>query len=275
MTKKKAKHADTIYEMLKPKLIHVIRNKGSVTKYLKTFAECSIAGSVMVYFISTIILLTHNLVVGIPFAPLSIIQAVVITIYFCIFAGAYILAEHLMCSLWRLMRTEADGKLRKAVRFVCILLTAAAIAVMAGSVLYLFLRSFLGSILIVVVLMLISLMCRNSLWFFEKPQDCTRANLAYATFISTVIIWLLPASVGGLSSQKVLYYDDSNVCQEYDYYGVVNGMLVLKNEGQVSLPPVGRGRIEYTVSNYSFLGPTKDEQKRCEVNPNSPAPEDE
>ena len=109
--------------------------------------------------------------------------------------------------------------------------------------------------------------------FFEKSQDCTWAVLYVIVFAAFVMIWTLPSSVGGLGSQKVAYYDDSGVCQEYDYYGVADEMLVLINNNKVSLIPIGDGHIEYVVSRYSFFGPKEDEQKACGVDPVNSAPD--
>lgn len=275
--KKNAKHADSLYILLKPKLFHLFSNKDNTIRHLKTFAECSIIGSILVYFVSTIILLLRNLVSGLPFAPLSIIQAVVITVYFCLLVGGYIVAEHIICGLWQLSKTIHRSWKKVSYVFlvvvICLLITFA-----VSLVLSLFFRNVSSPFFIIILLCIIPSV---NMRFACRSQDkmksyiIARMIIFFVMLTALSIIWSLPASVGGLGSQKVAYRNSSGLCQEYDYYGVSDGMLVLKNDDKVSLIPVGDGYIEYIVPKYSFLSSTKDEQKGCEAVLDNPAPEAE
>lgn len=257
------KRADSICVLLKPRLVQLHDNKSRIIECLKTFAECSVCGSILVYLIGTAILLLRNLVSGAPFVPLSITQAVVITVYFCVFVGAYIIFEHILCSM--------QNKIRKFTRFwqrfwhtLILLVAGAAMVLISVLVLWLFFRSVILPLLLVGSLfVLVPFVIRSCYRFFKTPKGCTQAVLGFIMLMAGIVIWNMPMSVGGLGPQRVTYYDNSGFCREYGYYGVANGMLVFKSTDGFLQIPIDNGHIEYAIPEYSFFGSTTSQQDEC------------
>ncbi len=147
--RKTTEYADSIYDLLRPKVMRLFNNRGSFLKHFRALAECSILGSIIVYFVGTTILLLRNLLSGLPFVPLSIIQAAVITVYFCVFVVAYIVVEHIVCKMWRKKR-ESISFWRKVGCVFCLIIVVAACMLISVAILWLFLRNAILPLLLIV-----------------------------------------------------------------------------------------------------------------------------
>lgn len=264
MTNQNQPEINNILNYLKTKLPKL--NKPTLKIALTEFCKYSICATILVYFVGTAILLLRNSSAQVPFTPLSIIQATIITLYFALLLGSFIITEYTICSLWSLKRDSPQISQKKWPVLILILISILAIYIVSY-ILSLFLHNFLLPFFLITMFYALptTIMHLGKRFFFKKSQDCILAILCWACFISAAFIALLPMSIGGLNAQKVIYYDNNKptICQEYDYYGVAEGLLVLKHDDKISLIPVGNGHIEYQIQEYSLTNNSTNSQPKC------------
>lgn len=247
-------HANTsVFAWIKEWVAFKKLDRKQVKTTLEEYAKLSVCATVLVYFVSTIIVLLRNLSLGIPFVPLSIVQAVIITVYFCAPLFIFIAMEYLTCTAWENVKCDRISKSRKFWCCLLAILIITGVALGSGLVFSLFLRNFCGALLVVTCFFIV---VPTIIHFFVRGKECHFWIVLYSLLFSAFIVWIIPSSVGGLSPQRVQFYENnSEQCVEYSYYGTTDGSMILVDNNTIKLAPVGSGHMQYVWDEWDFIKP--------------------
>lgn len=258
-------HANTsVFAWLKKWVSFKKLDSGIIKKTLGEYVKFSVCATVLVYFVSTVIVLLRNISLGVPFVPLSIVQAVVITVYFCAPLSIFIAMEHFVCTGWEHIKCDYISKPEKLCDCLLVILIVVGVTFGSGFIFSLLLRNLCGALLIVTCLFVI---VPAIIHFFIRGRECHFWITLYALLFSALIVWLIPSSVGGLGPQKVQFYENgSEQCVEYSYYGIADGSIILVNNGTIKLAPIGSGYMQYVWDKWDFIKPpiTDDSPSICD-----------
>lgn len=244
-------------------------DKNKLKETLLDYAKFGIYGTLMIYFIGTAILLFRNYSASLPFAPLSIIHATVITIYFILFFCIFALIDRTIYFLDQIYLSISSKVLK-----VLFLLLVLIIVCLTG--VYCFFLAFINDSFVASIPSLIFAM--TTLVVVARTADELRNKAAPITsfivfsLLSMIVIYAMPMSMGGLGQQKVAYYENlnSSLCYEYDYYGTTDGMLILRNDTDIFLVPIGNGYIKYPQNRYGFQATIFPQHSGCKVDNSTP-----
>ena len=84
------------------------------------------------------------------------------------------------------------------------------------------------------------------LYVFIYNQSRTISKIILTFFISFTLVLGIPANIGGLKGQEVIYCKyDTDKEEHYTYYGISDGLYQFTNEDYVILIPSDSGYIKY------------------------------
>lgn len=245
-------------------------NKNKLKATLLDYAKFGIYGTLITYFIGTAILLFRNYSASLPFAPLSIIHATVITIYFVLFFCVFTIIDH---TIYFLDRIYLSIKL-KTFKILFLLLILSIVCLVGF---YCFFLAFINDSFIATIpslifaMIILVIIARTADELHNKAVPIT--SIMVFSLLSMIIIYAMPMSMGGLGQQKVAYYENinSSLCYEYDYYGTTDGMLILRNDTDIFLVPISNGYIKYPQNRYGFQATIFPQHSGCKVGNPTPA----
>lgn len=234
----------SIYARLKTETLAITKSIN-----LKHIADLLIKYSILItivaYFIGTVLLLCRSRIIGIPFMPLAIHQLAVIDTYFLAIIATFVFCEYWVCELWCLIRRSGIKIIWKIV--IRLIVTFVAIFVVCGIsiLLGILMDNVSGSLVIgCLVFLFLPAFCHLFMIRISLEETLFLEGVLLVLF-ACLVVYNIPLNVGGLAPQHVKYCDDSNLCQDYDYFGNYDGMLVLRDDDAVFLEPIGKGTIKY------------------------------
>lgn len=208
---------------------------------ISIFIKKNIWVTPFIYILGTIILLIRNKILGLQFAPLSIIQFTLIIVYIFLFFLAYSLVEYAILSFF-----DAIKKFKIIAIFTSLL----------G----------IGVYCIFIYLGLYALTGKSSLsfgivgscfLFYPIIQILYNFDnvflLIFNFLLFTLCLFNIPMRLGGLAGTKVTYYCyECNCPKKYIYYGNYEGMYQFieinnNNKNKVLLIPIDSGYITYEI----------------------------
>lgn len=241
--------------MEKNELVKKIKEKITYSSdFIKNYYLIIIVGS---YVLGTISLLVRNKIYSIPFQILSIQQYILLIIYWimiCI-SQAFINIPFVIVKVIRDKKFEINGNVKKVVIISCVL------GYILINLFNIFVLSYIVDIqdkffwiiiyIPLYVLFPIFRYCIVNCKIIRNVLDCI------AMVYSISIIFFITINLGGYKALNVrlVTYDDFEInsnmykdcSNEYEYFGIENGLYILKQRNKVFLIPIDSGYIEYNI----------------------------
>lgn len=253
MKKHKISENTSVYSSAKKKLAQLSKTI-DLKRLFEVFIKYSILATLLSYFISSILLLFRSWHEGIPFVPLNIVQTVIADIYFLIILAIFFTGEYLICEMWHLIR-HSNRKTSEKVfgRTLTIFIIIMAILMIAFTI-SLFTKNtknFLNTTLLLSMLFLLLPGYFHLFMTKLSPKATVVIECILLFLFAFLFVCNIPMNMGGLAPQNIEYCREEGACYNYKYFGNYDGMLILKNDDNVVLEPIGRGTIKYKQFNPS------------------------
>lgn len=179
--------------------------------------------------------------------PLSITQLAAIDIYFLSIVAAFLICEYWLCELWRLIRNSSCKMSEKIIWRVLSIIIGIAIILGIASVISIFTKDLLATTLLFSISFLILPGYFHLFMTKLSPKVAVTTECSFILCIAYFLVYNIPMNVGGLAPQHIKYCTSTSdtSCENYNYFGNYDGMLILKNEKNIILEPIGQGVIKY------------------------------
>ncbi len=205
------------------------------------------------YTVGTLLLLYRSHVVDLPFSPISIVQCAILTVYSALITGSFVIIEYIIIDLVPLRLRQENEKILDKIKWCLTLFSLLIVLVIL--ILSLFLNGLLEALVILLTYYVVGIGV-SRIW---KGRNTFLFRVIWLAFGCIIFVVLLPTNLGGFRVRQVGYCVYSNqTCQEYDYYGISEGLyqFVEDKDGEkhVVLAPVDSGYIRYEQEKSKLFG---------------------